>query len=71
MANQMYHYKHSYGGITFVGFNDKAKVYSVDYYANVGANTEESKPVKLTVVKQLITSCIEMGFKRVTRLPNE
>lgn len=69
--NKMYHFKHmTTGGITFIGFNDEKKVYSQDYYANVGiCNAEESKLTSLTTVKKLYQSCVEMGFKKVTYLP--
>ena len=70
--NVMYHFKHSDAGITFIGWNDEHKVYSTDYYANVGImNAEESKHIKLREVKILTNNCILMGYKKVTYLPRK
>ena len=70
--NIMYHFKHSDGGITFIGWNESAKVYSLNYYANVGiCNAECSKPLKLREIKILINNCKLLKFKEVTYLPKE
>lgn len=72
MANKMFHFKHSDGGITFIGWNDNAKVYSTQYYANVGiCNAEESKHIKLREVKLLTNNCILNGYKEVAYLPRK
>ena len=66
---KMYHFKHSDGGITFIGFDDEKKIFSRQYYANVGiCNAEESKHVKLSEVKRITKSCEQLGFKEVSYL---
>lgn len=68
--NVMYHFKKSDGGIVFIGYNDDEKVYSRQYYANVGImNTEESTHTSLRAVKKLTQSCIDLGYKEVDYLP--
>ena len=68
--NKMYHFKHADGGITFIGWNDKHKVYSTQYYANVGLlNADESKHIKLREVKIFANNCKLLGYKEVTYLP--
>ena len=68
--NKMFHFKHSDAGITFIGWNDEEKVYSTDYYMNVGLmNAEESKPTKYKEVKRLTQVCIAKGYKQVSYLP--
>lgn len=70
MANIMYHHKKSNGGIDYVGWNEQHKVYSRQYYANVGImNAEESKHTTLKEVKRLLQWCIANGYKEVTYLP--
>lgn len=51
----MYHHKTpSTGGIQFIGWDDERKVYSTDYYANVGImNAAESTHVTLKKVREL------------------
>ena len=66
---KMYHFKHSDCSITFIGWDDEKKIYSQDYYANVGlCNAEESKHVKYRDVLRMIKSCERLGFKEVTYL---
>ena len=66
---KMYHFKHQDSGISFIGWDDEKKIYSQDYYANVGiCNAEESKHVKLSEVKRMTASCIALGFKKVSYL---
>lgn len=70
--NKMFHFKHNDGGITFIGWNDKAKVYSTSYYANVGLlNAEESKHTKYSEVKKMTKQCQDLGYKEVTYLPRK
>lgn len=70
--NYMYHFKHRDGSITFIGWNEQQKVYSTNYYANVGLlNSEESKPLRFREVKILTWNAVLLGFKEVTYLPKE
>ena len=70
--NYMYHFRHSNGGISFIGINHDSKVYSKNYYANVGIlNSEESKFVALHVVEEKLRWCIEHHYEEVTYLPKE
>lgn len=70
--NHMYHYKHSDGGITFIGWNDEHRVYSTQYYANVGiCNAEESKHVRLKEVRQMTQNCQKLNYSEVTYLPRK
>lgn len=69
---KMFHFKHSDGGISFIGWDDQKKIYSRQYYANVGiCNAEESKHVKYSEVKRLTQSCIDLGYKEVSYLKND
>ena len=66
---KMFHFKHQDAGISFIGWDDEKKIYSQDYYANVGiCNAEESKHIKLRDVKRLTKACIDLGFKKVSYL---
>lgn len=70
--NKMFHFKHSDGGISFIGWNEKKKVYSTQYYANVGImNAEESKHVRYRDVLQMTYNCVQLGFAEVTYLPRD
>lgn len=70
--NKMFHFKHSDGSISFIGWNEENKVYSLNYYANVGiCNAEESKHTTLKNVILYRHTCEKIGFKEVTYLPNE
>ena len=69
---RMYHFKHQDGSISFIGWDDQRKIFSRDYYANVGiCNAEESKHVKYSEVKRLVQSCIDLGFKEVSYLKQD
>lgn len=52
---QMKHHKTlATGKITFIGWDDERKVYSEDYYANVGImNAEDSQPTTMREVRKL------------------
>ena len=66
---KMFHFKHQDAGISFIGWDDEKKIYSQDYYANVGiCNAEESKHVSFKEVKRLTKACIDLGFKKVSYL---
>ena len=66
----MFHHKKSDGGINFVGWDTETKVYSVQYYANVGIlNAEESKHTTLKEVKEFVRMLVRNGFREVTYLP--
>lgn len=66
---RMYHFKHSDGSISFIGWDNEKKIYSQDYYANVGiCNAEESKHVILKMVKELTEGCVKLNYKKVTYL---
>lgn len=68
--NTMYHHKKSNGGIDFIGWNDKEKVYSLQYYMNVGIlNAEESHHTTLKEVKRLRKVVIDKGYQEVAYLP--
>lgn len=70
--NKMIHFKHSDCSITYVGWNDEKKVYSLNYYANVGiCNAEESKHTSWRKVLSMIESCKHLGYTEVTYLPND
>ena len=70
--NKMFHFKHSDGGISFIGWNEEKKVYSRQYYANVGImNAEESKHVRYKDIMLFTYNCEKLGFKEVTYLPKE
>ena len=70
--NKMFHFKHSDGGITFIGWNNKHKVYSTQYYANVGImNAEESRPTTLKGVKSMTKTFKLLGYEEVTYLPRD
>lgn len=68
--NNMFHHKKSNGGLDFIGWNDKAMVYSKQYYANVGImNAEDSKSVTMKEVNRLTQWCISQGYTEVLYLP--
>ena len=70
MKNYMYHFKHSDGSISFIGWNEEKKVYSVNYYANVGLlNAVESRLVKFREIKIFANNCRLLGYKQVEYLP--
>ena len=65
----MFHHKKSNGGIDFVGFDTEKRVYSTDYYANVGLlNAGESRHTTLREVRTLTKKCAQDGFRLVTYL---
>lgn len=70
--NNMFHFKHQDGGITFIGWNEEKEVYSTSYYANVGLlNANESKYVQLKEVRRLTQWCKNQGYKEVAYLPRD
>lgn len=69
---KMFHFKHSDGGISFIGWDDAKKIYSRQYYANVGiCNAEESTHVRLFEIKFMTQQCIDLGYKEVSYLKND
>lgn len=68
----MYHHKKSNGGLDYIGYDTDKKVYSNDYYANVGImNAEQSKHTTLQGIKILTKMCIDNGYTKVTYLPRQ
>lgn len=69
---KMYHHKNPDGSIDFIGWDTEKKIYSQDYYANVGlCNAEESKHVGSKMVREFTIGCIKLNYKKVTYLEQE
>lgn len=65
----MMHFKKADSGIVFIGYDDEQKIYSTDYYANVGiCNANASQSTTLRAVNAARIKVVEAGYKQVTYL---
>lgn len=66
---KMYSFKKADAGMVFIGFDDNRKVFSRNYYANVGLlNCDEPMPVKLKELKAIENDVVSKGYEEVTYL---
>lgn len=69
---KMFRFRKSNGGVSYVGVDNERKIYSTDYFANVGIlNCDEPKNVRLKDIKAIISDCVDKGYKEVTYLKEE
>lgn len=67
-----FQFKQSNGNIKYVGFDTDKKVYSTDYYANVGLfSAHYPMNVNLALIKALIEKLQKNGYNKVTYLVKE